>query len=175
LAKIVEDLLTLSKIESKDFELKPESLFLRELVDDVLDFIREAVGKKKISLVCTIPPSLMVRGDRNYLEQALINLLDNAIKYGREEGKIIVSAVQKDQREIEVSVQDNGMGIPQEDLPRIFERFYRVDKGRSQELGGTGLGLSIVKHLISAHGGRVWAESQLGEGSTFYFTLPFHI
>jgi two-component system phosphate regulon sensor histidine kinase PhoR len=106
------------------------------------------------------------------LEQILINLLDNAIKYGREGGKVTLSANQKDQKEIEVSVRDNGIGIPREDLPRIFERFYRVDKGRSQELGGTGLGLSIVKHLVQAHGGRVWAESQLGEGSTFYFTLP---
>ena len=114
----------------------------------------------------------MVKADRNYLEQILINFIDNAIKYGREGGKIIISAIQITQSEIEVSVRDNGIGIPKEDLPRIFERFYRVDKGRSRELGGTGLGLSIIKHLIQAHSGRVWAESQLGEGSTFYFTLP---
>jgi two-component system phosphate regulon sensor histidine kinase PhoR len=77
-----------------------------------------------------------------------------------------------DPREIRFSIEDNGIGIPKEDIPRIFERFYRVDKGRSKELGGTGLGLSIVKHLVQAHGGKVWAESQLGRGSTFYFTLP---
>jgi len=176
LAKIVEDLLTLSKIETKEFQLKKEKLYLSELIDDVLDFVKEGAKKKKISIDAVhISSSFIIEGDRNILEQILINLLDNAIKYGREGGKITISANQKDQKEIEVSVRDNGIGIPQEDLPRIFERFYRVDKGRSQELGGTGLGLSIVKHLISAHGGRVWAESQLGEGSTFYFTLPFHI
>ena len=80
--------------------------------------------------------------------------------------------LKRTQREIQFSIEDNGIGIPKEDLPRIFERFYRVDKGRSQELGGTGLGLSIVKHLVQAHGGRVWVESQIGKGSTFYFTLP---
>jgi two-component system phosphate regulon sensor histidine kinase PhoR len=176
LAKIVEDLLTLSKIESKEFQLKKEKLYLSELIDDVLDFVKEGAKKKKIAIdVVHISSSLIIEGDRNIIEQILINLLDNAIKYGREGGKITISANQKDQNEIEVSVRDNGIGIPQEDLPRIFERFYRVDKGRSQELGGTGLGLSIVKHLVSAHSGKVWAESQLGEGSTFYFTLPFHI
>jgi two-component system phosphate regulon sensor histidine kinase PhoR len=175
LAKIVEDLLTLSKVESKEFQLKKEKLHLSELIDDVLEFVKEVAEKKKISIdTVPVPPSLTIEGDRNILEQVLFNLLDNAIKYGREGGKITLSAVQKNQSEIEISIRDNGIGIPKEDLPRIFERFYRVDKGRSQELGGTGLGLSIVKHLIQAHGGRVWAESRLGEGSTFYFTLPAH-
>ena len=172
LAKIVDDLLTLSKIEMKEFQLKMEPLSLPELVEDVLNFIQETAEKKKISISSEIPSPLMVIGDRDYLEQILINLIDNAIKYGREGGKITVSAIQKNQSEIEVSVRDNGIGIPREDLPRIFERFYRVDKGRSQEMGGTGLGLSIVKHLVQVHGGRTWAESQQGKGSTFYFTLP---
>lgn len=173
LAKLVEDLLTLSKIESREFQLKKEKFYLSELIDDVMEFVKEVAEKKKISIdTVLIPSSLTIEGDRDILDQVLFNLLDNAIKYGREGGKIILSVVQKNQSEVEVSIRDNGMGIPKEDLPRIFERFYRVDKGRSQEMGGTGLGLSIVKHLISAHGGRVWAESQLGEGSTFYFTLP---
>jgi len=85
---------------------------------------------------------------------------------------VIISAVEKDSKDIQFSIEDNGIGIPNEDLSRIFERFYRVDKGRSKELGGTGLGLSIVKHLVQAHGGRVWVESKLGKGSTFYFSLP---
>lgn len=173
LSKIVEDLLTLSKIESKEFQLNIEKFYLSELIDDVLEFVKEGAEKKKISInAAPVSPSLTIEGDRNILEQVLFNLLDNAIKYGREGGKITLSPVQKNQSEIEVSIRDNGIGIPKEDLPRIFERFYRVDKGRSKDLGGTGLGLSIVKHLIQAHGGRVWAESQLGEGSTFYFTLP---
>jgi two-component system phosphate regulon sensor histidine kinase PhoR len=173
LTKIVEDLLALSKIESKEFYLKWEPLPLSDLIDDVSDFVKEAAQKKRISLSRSIiPSSLEVTGDRNYLEQVFINLLDNAFKYTPEGGEISISVVEKGQREIQVSIQDNGIGIPQEDLSRIFERFYRVDKGRSQELGGTGLGLSIVKHIIQAHGGRIWAESQLGKGSTFYFTLP---
>jgi two-component system phosphate regulon sensor histidine kinase PhoR len=173
LEKIVEDLLILSKIESKEFQLKMESLSVSDLIGDVSDFIKEPLNKKKISVsVGELPPTLLVFGDRQYLEQVLINLLDNAIKYGHEGGKTTISAIEKDQKEVVISIRDDGIGIPKEELPRIFERFYRVDKGRSQELGGTGLGLSIVKHIVQAHGGRIWAESQFGEGSTFYFTLP---
>jgi two-component system phosphate regulon sensor histidine kinase PhoR len=175
LEKIVEDLLILSKIESKAFQLRMESFSASDLIGDVLDFIKEPLNKKKISVsVDEIPPTLLVYGDRQYLEQVFINILDNAIKYGHERGRIIISGTERDQREVEISVKDDGIGIPKEDLLRVFERFYRVDKGRSHDLGGTGLGLSIVKHIVQAHGGRVWAESQLGEGSTFYFTLPLH-
>jgi two-component system phosphate regulon sensor histidine kinase PhoR len=173
LAKIVEDLLTLSKIESREFQLKVENLSLSDLIGEGLDVVREPAKKKNISLSHEkLASPLFVRGDPHYLGQVFVNLLDNAIKYGRERGKITISAVEKSPTEIEISVQDDGIGIPREDLPRIFERFYRVDKGRSQELGGTGLGLSIVKHIVQAHGGRVWVESQLGQGSVFYFTLP---
>lgn len=173
LSKIVEDLLALSKIESRDFHLKLEIISISEIIDDTIDFMKEAADKKKISIIKQDRfPSLSVQADRDLLEQALINLMDNAIKYGRPGGTINISAVEKGQKEIILSIKDDGIGIPKEDLPRIFERFYRVDKGRSQELGGTGLGLSIVKHIVQAHGGRVWAESQFGEGSTFYFTLP---
>jgi two-component system phosphate regulon sensor histidine kinase PhoR len=173
LEKIVEDLLILSKIESKEFQLRIESLSVSDLVGDVLDFLKEPLNKKRISVsIGDLPPTLRVYGDRQYLEQVLINILDNAIKYGHERGKLIISATETDQKEVEISVKDDGIGIPKEDLSRVFERFYRVDKGRSHELGGTGLGLSIVKHIVHAHGGKVWVESQLGEGSTFYFTLP---
>jgi two-component system phosphate regulon sensor histidine kinase PhoR len=172
LTKIVEDLLMLSRIESKEFRLNKESIPLQDLVSDVLDYVREAAEKKKISINRSEPfPFLKVEVDRNYLEQVLINLIDNAIKYTPDGGRIMISVVEKDGKEIEFSVHDNGIGIPREDIHRIFERFYRVDKGRSQESGGTGLGLSIVKHLIQAHGGRIWVESRLGEGSIFYFTL----
>jgi two-component system phosphate regulon sensor histidine kinase PhoR len=173
LTKIVEDLLTLSKIESKEFHLKVERLSLSELIDGVIDFATEMAEKKKISISRSeVPSSLAVEADRTYIEQILFNLLDNAIKYTPEGGRVSISVIEKDQGEIQFSIEDNGIGIPKDDIHRVFERFYRVDKGRSQELGGTGLGLSIVKHLVQAHGGRVWVESQLGKGSIFYFTLP---
>jgi two-component system phosphate regulon sensor histidine kinase PhoR len=172
LTKIVEDLLILSKIETKEFQLKVEAISLPNLMDDIIEFVKESAENKKISLSRNeIPSSLVVKADRSRLEQILINLLDNAIKYTPEGGRVVVSAVERDSGEIQFSVEDNGIGISKGDLSRIFERFYRVDKGRSKELGGTGLGLSIVKHLVQAHGGRVWVESQMGKGSTFYFTL----
>ena len=173
LTKLVEDLLMLSRIETKEFQLKMEAISIRDFIDDIIDFVKQPAKRKKIILSRDeISSSLAVRADRGHLEQILINLLDNAVKYTPEGGRVIVSAVEKDSEDIQFSVEDNGIGIPKEDLSRIFERFYRVDKGRSKELGGTGLGLSIVKHLVQAHGGRVWVESQMGKGSTFYFILP---
>ena len=173
LEKLVEDLLMLSKIETRASALKPERLSVAELIKDTLDVIKEPAERKHVSIACEESMgSLFVDGDRNALEQVLINLVENAVKYGRQGGKIMLSAVEKDPGEIQISVKDDGIGIPPEDLPRIFERFYRVDKGRSQELGGTGLGLSIVKHIVQAHGGKVWVESEPGKGSTFYITLP---
>jgi two-component system phosphate regulon sensor histidine kinase PhoR len=173
LEKIVEDLLTLSKIEARTFSLRRETHLVRELVEDVLELMREQAEKRAITLSKgEIDPALSVSGEKGYLEQALVNLVDNAIKYGRQGGIVRISATEKNPGEIQISVMDDGEGIPREDLSRIFERFYRVDKGRSKELGGTGLGLSIVKHLVQAHGGKVWAESQPGKGSTFFFTLP---
>ncbi|MCX8116409.1 MAG: cell wall metabolism sensor histidine kinase WalK [Desulfobacterota bacterium] len=173
LTQIVEDLLTLSKIESKEFHLAPEPLSLSEALEEAWESIEVSARKKKISLVK--PEGLgevVVQADRKYLTQILINLLDNAIKYNREGGEVRIEVARRGGKEFQISIHDNGIGIPKEDLPRIFERFYRVDKGRSKELGGTGLGLSIVKHLVQAHGGTVWAESQLEKGSTFHFTLP---
>ncbi len=173
LTNIVEDLLALSKIESKALQLRTEQLSVSALIEDAVGFAIERAEKKKISVSRDdIPPALTVCGDRDYLEQVLINLLDNAIKYTPEGGKIAISANEKGDREVLFLIKDDGIGIPREDLSRIFERFYRVDKGRSKELGGTGLGLSIVKHIVQAHGGKVWAESRLGKGSSFYFTLP---
>lgn len=173
LERIVDDLLMLSKIEFEEFQWNREILPLGDLVEGVLQLFRDSFEKKKMKVILNpVPERLKVYGDRKYLEQVLFNLLDNALKYGRENGTVIVSVVERDKKEAEISVKDDGIGIPREDLPRIFERFYRVDKGRSRELGGTGLGLSIVKHIVQAHGGRVWAESTPGKGSTFYFTLP---
>ncbi|MGQ9638356.1 MAG: sensor histidine kinase [Thermodesulfobacteriota bacterium] len=173
LEKIVKDLLILSKIESQEFQWEKEPILISDLIYMALELMGDSFKKRNINIkINPISADLRVKGDFKYLEQALFNILDNAVKYGREGGTIIISAKKKDQREVEISVADDGIGIPREDLPRIFERFYRVEKGRSRELGGTGLGLSIVKHIIHAHGGRVWAESTIGKGSTFFFTLP---
>ncbi len=173
LTKIVEDLLTLSRIESKGFQLKTEKVSVIELIEDAFEFVSQGAEKKGILISRgQIPSHLFVQGDRDYLGQVFVNLLDNAIKYTPEGGAIEVSVIEREDQQILFLVKDNGIGIPREDLSRIFERFYRVDKGRPQEMGGTGLGLSIVKHIVQANGGKVWAESQPGKGSTFYFTLP---
>ncbi len=119
----------------------------------------------------SVPEGLRVSADRDRISQALINLLDNAIKYTPNGGLITVSAAEADE-ELHVTVADTGIGVPKEDRDRIFERFYRVDKNRSREMGGTGLGLSIVKHIVQSHGGKVWVESELEVGSAFTFSLP---
>jgi two-component system phosphate regulon sensor histidine kinase PhoR len=108
------------------------------------------------------------------LEQVLGNLIDNAIKYGRPNGNVTVGGHSANDGQVEISVRDDGAGIPQEALERVFERFYRVDKARSREQGGTGLGLSIVKHIVQTHGGKVCAKSEPGRGTTFYFTMPLN-
>jgi two-component system phosphate regulon sensor histidine kinase PhoR len=120
-----------------------------------------------LEIAADCPP---IRGDPQRLHQVFFNLLDNALKYTQTGGRVTISARQTN-GEVQVCVADNGPGIGAEHLPHVFERFYRVDRARSRELGGTGLGLSIVKHIVQAHGGKVWADSQVGKGSAFYFTL----
>jgi two-component system phosphate regulon sensor histidine kinase PhoR len=116
-------------------------------------------------------PDLAVSADADRLEQVLGNLVDNGIKYGRANGTVTIGGSANEVGQVEVFVQDDGPGIPPEALERVFERFYRVDKARAREQGGTGLGLAIVKHIIQTHGGRVWATSEVGRGTTFCFTL----
>jgi two-component system phosphate regulon sensor histidine kinase PhoR len=172
LSLIVQDLLSLSRIESADFTPSLQPVSLKRVGERVIGTVGEMARKKSISLTLNIPEVIPeIPADELLLEQALLNLLDNAIKYNREGGTVSLSAMLKDS-EVEVKVTDTGIGIGSEHLPRIFERFYRVDKGRSREMGGTGLGLSIVKNIIEKHGGKVWAESELNEGSTFFFTIP---
>jgi two-component system, OmpR family, phosphate regulon sensor histidine kinase PhoR len=168
---LIEDLLTISELESGRVKLNLQSVPLRAVVQKVLADFKARAQARQISFVDQAP-DLRVRADADRLEQVLGNLIDNAIKYGRAEGTVTVSAQPLDEDLIEVSVQDDGPGIPPASLDRIFERFYRVDKARSREQGGTGLGLSIVKHIVQNHGGRVWAHSDFGHGVTFYFTLP---
>jgi two-component system phosphate regulon sensor histidine kinase PhoR len=144
-----------------------------ELLAEVVDTVFPIARKKQIRLEQQFSPQVdSVYCDAEAVHQILINLLDNAMKYTPDGGVITVGTRRKTPGWVEIFVQDTGMGIPAEDVPRLFERFYRVDKARSRELGGTGLGLAIVKHLVLAQGGEVRVESVLNEGSTFSFTLP---
>ncbi|NDD40213.1 MAG: GHKL domain-containing protein, partial [Verrucomicrobia bacterium] len=119
-----------------------------------------------------VPTALAANADADRLQQVLFNLVDNAIKYGQADGNVVLGARKTDNKQIEVWVRNDGPGIPSEAQPRVFERFYRVDKARSRDAGGTGLGLAIVKHIVQSHGGEVWVESEPGKGAIFYFTLP---
>ena len=169
--KIISDLLQLSQIESKEFELKIVPFTVKELVEEVVSTLKHSADEKLQSLEVNVySDDQRVLGDKYRISQALTNLLENAIRYTPEKGNIRIESRDKGEF-VEMAVMDNGIGIPQNDLPRIFERFYTVDKGRSRELGGTGLGLSIVKHIIEAHGEKIYVESELGKGSKFSFTL----
>jgi two-component system phosphate regulon sensor histidine kinase PhoR len=172
LARLTEDLLTLSRVEQKRQEFEFESHLVDGLLKDAMDQVRPIAEKSDIRLEEDPPPEgTQAWCDSEAVSQILGNLLDNAIKYTPAGGRITVGA-RPAGRSIEVYVRDTGVGIPAEDLPRLFERFYRVDKARSRELGGTGLGLSIVKHLVAALDGTTRVESAVGQGSTFFFTLP---
>jgi two-component system, OmpR family, phosphate regulon sensor histidine kinase PhoR len=174
LTRITEDLLTLSRIEQKRQKFEFDSHPVTMLIADAIDLMRPIAEKNRIRLeIESAPEDAMVRCDSEAVSQILSNLMDNAIKYTHPGGCISVGARQ-DGDYVEFHVRDTGIGIPEEDLPRLFERFYRVDKARSREMGGTGLGLSIVKHLVAAQEGTTRVESRVGEGSTFFFTLPLH-
>jgi len=171
LSRLIDDLLALSQIESQAVPLKLAAVPLKPLVESVIASCQSAMAQRGIQCERALPESLAVRADADRLRQILANLLENAIKYNKDHGSIQVTAT-REREMIKVTVSDTGIGIPAHDLPRIFERFYRVDKARSRELGGTGLGLSIVKHLVESHHGTVSVESRFGHGSAFSFTLP---
>ncbi len=172
LQSLLEDMLELSKLESNEFKLKRERVELRSVVPIVLALFRERAEKKtvRLSAEMTHVPAA-VEGDARALEHVLSNLVDNAVKYCPAGTRVIVSASVAGDR-INLVVSDTGPGIAAEHVPRVFERFYRVDAGRSRELGGTGLGLSIVKHMVEAMRGKVWVDSEVGRGSTFTVSLP---
>jgi two-component system phosphate regulon sensor histidine kinase PhoR len=172
LARLTADLLTLSRIEQKRQNLEFESHPVNSLIREAVDVVQPIAEKSGIHLATElVAESSRVWCDVEAVSQVLSNLLDNAIKYTPAGGTITVGA-HPPGRYVELYVRDTGAGIPAEDLPRLFERFYRVDKARSRELGGTGLGLSIVKHLVALHNGTVRVESKENAGSTFFFTLP---
>ena len=168
---LIQDLLTISALESGRMELNLQPVALRALAEKVFADLQAKAKNKDVSLINDLP-ELTANADVNRLEQVLANLVDNAIKYGRAQGSVKVSGQKVADGKVEIFVQDDGPGIPPESLDRVFERFYRVDKARSRDQGGTGLGLSIVKHIVHSHGGEVWAKSEPGKGATFFFTLP---
>ena len=167
---LIEDLLTISEIESGRVMLNLQPVPVRASVEKVFDDFRTRAAARAVTLVDE-SEELTARADQRRLEQVLTNLVDNAVKYGGNDSRVVVGARLSDGM-VEMFVQDNGPGLPTESLERVFERFYRVDKARSRDQGGTGLGLSIVKHIVQSHGGRVWVESEPGKGAKFCFTLP---
>lgn len=172
LGRLVDDLLQLSDIETGKVILTRSPLILQDVAREVLAIFESQATQKNLILRNHVPPQLRVVADRDRLAQILVNLVDNAIKYTPPGGQITLGATREAGDGIMVWVKDTGIGIPSTDLPRITERFYRVDKARSRELGGTGLGLAIVKHLVSAHSGELSIESEVAKGTTARVTLP---
>ena len=171
MARLTEDLLVLARVESGEQKLNMQITLPQELLDDAAQTFHEVANGRgmELSVMNMAPSAVMV--DRDAIHQVFANLIDNALKYGGAGGKVLLGACESEDG-VQFYVRDFGSGIPSEHLPRLFERFYRVDKARSIESGGTGLGLAIAKHVVRAHTGTIRAESELNHGSTFYFTLP---
>jgi len=168
--RLTEDLLALASVESPDYKVTLQPIRASALVQDAIESLGGMVVDSDVELESSGAPEAPVMADPDAMNQVFGNLIENALKYGKNGGRIRVGAKLLES-EVEFSVQDFGPGIAYEHLERIFERFYRIDKARSRESGGTGLGLAIVKHIVQAHGGRIWAESELGAGAAFHFTL----
>jgi len=171
LSELVEDLLELSRLESRQTQLSEKPVELAEATQRALEAVRPKARLRGTSIEVQITPGLFALGDQRAIEQVLLNLIDNGVKYSPPNGHVWVSAAKRDGHVL-VQVKDDGPGIEARHLSRVFERFYRVDKGRSREMGGTGLGLSIVKHLVTTMKGDVRCESAPGQGSTFSVELP---
>jgi two-component system phosphate regulon sensor histidine kinase PhoR len=173
LGRLTDDLTDLSNIELGRISLRIEPADLTEVTESALAIIQPRAGSGRVTVEASLPADMPeVLADRDRLAQILINLVDNAVKYTPAGGHVWVEAQRLPSGMVEVAVRDTGVGVPKADLPRLTERFYRVDKARSRELGGTGLGLAIVKHLVLAHGGELGIESELWKGTTVRFTLP---
>jgi two-component system, OmpR family, phosphate regulon sensor histidine kinase PhoR len=172
MSRLTEDLLTLARVESGEDPLEPASVSAQELLRDAQVSFNEVAKGKGIAIEIAKVPAVQVFADRDAIHQVFGNLIDNALKYAPGNKNILVGAEERQEGSVEFYVRDFGPGIPSEHLPRLFERFYRVDKARSREAGGTGLGLAIVKHIVLNHGGEAGVTSELGHGSTFWFRLP---
>ncbi|MBN2397995.1 MAG: PAS domain S-box protein [Deltaproteobacteria bacterium] len=176
LNRLVDDLLVISDAELGEMRFSFESVSLDDIIEDVLSVIEPEALKKDIRIENDMPSDLpSIRGDRDRLHQIVLNVLDNAVKFTPEAGTILIEGIDGKDGTISVRVSDTGIGIPREEIPRLGERFYRVDKTRSRELGGTGLGLSIVRHLMAAHNGRMTIESRVGRGTTVSLSFPVFI
>lgn len=168
---LINDILQLSEIETKQKDSNIATHDLESIISEVFSILHGAAGKKSIELTCKVEGSISITANRDRIKQMLINLIDNAIKYNIENGSVLVTAWKAEGRAV-ISVKDTGIGIARQHLARIFERFYRVDKGRSRSMGGTGLGLSIVKHIVNLYNGDIKVESESGRGSEFIIQLP---
>lgn len=173
LQRLIEDLLDLSRIESRELRLRPERFAFEPFASHLLGMFRERAEKKRVGLKLAVAKELVADLDRRAIEQVLTNLVDNAVKYCSG-GCTVTLAGETGEggRGLVLRVSDDGLGIEEKHLPRLFERFYRVDAGRSREMGGTGLGLSIVKHLVESMGGTIVVQSVVGKGTTFEMKLP---
>jgi two-component system phosphate regulon sensor histidine kinase PhoR len=174
LNNIASDLLVLSELDSdaKPSAAPTETIPVRDVIDSVVRTMEAAAAERDVHVEQNVSEDCVVQGQRHRLEQVLVNLVDNAVKFNRPGGRVLIGCERTPAGRVEIAVSDTGIGIPSEDLVRIFERFYRVDKSRSRPTGGTGLGLPIVKEIVSRMGGTVHVESQLGRGSTFTIALP---
>ena len=175
LINIVNDLNTIAKLENDMMKMQKEQFDIVALTKEIADQMEMEAAKRNITISVkgadNLPSPFWVLADKHYIGQVFLNLINNSIRYGHDNGMTRVKFRDMLDR-ILVEVSDNGVGISREDMPRIFERFYRTDKSRSREQGGTGLGLAIVKHIIEAHGEKISVRSEVGEGTTFSFTLP---
>ncbi|HOZ61043.1 MAG TPA: ATP-binding protein [Smithellaceae bacterium] len=172
LNRLVEDLLTLSHIELKELKFNFENVSINAAITNVISLVETKAKEKKITIHNNVRENFpMIRADKDKLTQIFVNILDNAVKFTPESGRITIAAKEADAYTA-VSISDTGIGVPRDEIQRLGERFYRVDRSRSRDLGGTGLGLSIVKHLMIAHGGRMEIESELGRGTTVSLLFP---
>ena len=172
LNRLVEDLLTLSHIELKELKFNFENVSINAAITNVISLVEAKAKEKKITIHNNVRENFpMIRADKDKLTQIFVNILDNAVKFTPESGRITIVAKEADAYTA-VSISDTGIGVPRDEIQRLGERFYRVDRSRSRDLGGTGLGLSIVKHLMIAHGGRMEIESELGRGTTVFLLFP---
>jgi signal transduction histidine kinase len=173
LERLINDLLDLSMIEAKQVALKYKPVNVRKIIEDTLAVLYPIAQNLSIDLEAHIPRKIpLISADEDRLRQVITNLVDNAIKYSHPQGKVSVKVSFTDEQEVRISITDKGLGIPKGELDKIFERFYRIEKGRTAKPGGRGLGLAIAKNIIEAHGGTIKVRSAISKGSCFSFTLP---